>query len=181
MKKTIGLTIAAIALAGSTAVVIAADKGVGAKDCNGGGWGKHHKSGGYDRHGKGSMMGAKMLNVLDWELELTAEQRDQIRSLMKDQQAQKGQMNSPKQNMRKSMMELDPGSADYQEQVKQLAQQQADQITQRMTERAETYAAIYAVLTPEQQQTFKELKGQWGKKWSQPRGQGQQGAMKQGN
>ena len=85
MKKKIVMAVAATMLAGSAVVATAAGDGFrGCKD--GDGWGRSHQRGGMEHHKGSEMMGARMLNMLDWKLELSEEQRTQIRSLMKERQ-----------------------------------------------------------------------------------------------
>ncbi len=168
MKKTFNKTIALTAAAlvfGTGAELTMAGGGFGGCDGDRKG-GKHYRgmqeqgmAG--DRYG---MMGERMLRKLDWELELTDQQRDQIRDLMKERQQKMTDRKGQKQNMYQQMRELDPAAADYQQQVAELATQQAETVRQRLVDRAEGMAELYAVLTPEQQQKFKELQDQWGEK-----------------
>ncbi len=158
MKKKLGLTVGALVLVAGTTLALAGGKGYNC-DREQGEWGKQRHGGGYGDHagGKGSMMGPRMLQMLDWELELSDQQRDQIRELMKAHQDSMAGQRSHMQ-LHRAMRELDPASADYQQQVKELAEQQAAAISQRMVAHAQTYADIYAVLTPEQQQLFKAMR-----------------------
>lgn len=157
-----------VVLAGGAAIALASSD-----DCGEGRgmWNKERHS----EHGKHSsgrgMMSAKMLQKLDWALELSSEQRDQMRTLMKDRHDSKGDPRDEMMGLRQRMKDLDPADADYQEQVNTLAQQQAEAVRQRVLEHAGTYADIYAILTPEQQTEFKALK----EKWSSARGKRSEG------
>lgn len=163
MKRKVIAASLALVLAGGAAYAVASSDG-----CREGRgiWGKDNHSK-YEKHsgGKG-MMSARMLEKLDWELELSGEQRDQIRSLMKDKYDAKGDQRQQMKDLRQSMKDLDPASPGYKSEVSKLADQQADAVRQRVLDHAGTYADIYGILTPEQQQEFKELK----EKWSSARG-----------
>ncbi|MCW8887102.1 MAG: Spy/CpxP family protein refolding chaperone [Motiliproteus sp.] len=160
-KLIITTTALALAVAGTTAVAVGSNYGDRYCDKDD----RMGSKGRYSEHSqRGGMMGAKMLQKLDWALELSAEQRDQIRDIMKDRQAEMTGKRDQMMSLRQSMKNLDPNTADYQTQVNKLAQQQADAARERVLGHAETYAAIHGVLTPEQQAEFKELKEKWGDK-----------------
>lgn len=57
-------------------------------------------------------------------------------------------------------MDLDPGAADYQAQVAQLAEAKSERMKAAMLQRAQMHADIYEILTPEQREKFVEVKQQ---------------------
>ncbi len=174
MKKKVGLTIGALVLAGGAAIAIAAP---GFGGCDGpGGWGKGWHGGKHDSHFQGAvgMKGARLLQVLDWELELSDQQHDQIRSLLKERQQDMIDHRQQMQQLFLSMGQLDPTSSDYPQQVNKLAAQQGGAVTERISGYAQTYADIYGLLNAEQQRRFNSLKQKWGERWQNRWGKSQE-------
>lgn len=170
MKKMtgVGIGFAALILSGAAMVATADSDGCRGK----GGMGYSSMAGSYDYDGKGygkrdpEKMQQRMLKKLDKQLSLSDEQKQQIGELMAKNRSG---MQKPKQSMkqfRSQMHELDPAASDYQAQVEVLAKQQADLISQKIVERANQHAEMFALLTPEQQQKYREMeRGGKGKKW----------------
>ena len=167
MKKLIGLSLAGAILSGTTLMVLAdSDDG----DCDErGGWGKG-KYGEYrgsddrreySRHDPQQMQ-QRMLDRLDRRLELSDQQRQQVSELMADHWADKSGSRPERQALREAFSQLDPSAPDYTAQVEALAKQKADAMAQNMVKRAQHHAELFAILTPEQQQNYRELMQQRG-------------------
>ncbi|MEH6652131.1 MAG: Spy/CpxP family protein refolding chaperone [Motiliproteus sp.] len=173
MKKTtgVGIGIAALLLSGAAMVATADSDG-----CRGQGGMGYSSMGGdqmmgkHDGKGYGKRdpqkMQQKMLQRLDKQLSLSDEQKQQLGELMAKHQSG---MQKPKQSMqqfRTQMHELDPAASDYQAQVEVLAKQQAELMSQKIVDRATQHAEMFALLTPEQQQQYRQMdRGGKGKKW----------------
>ncbi len=119
-----------------------------------------------DKHGQyqSEKHSAKMLSRLDRELDLSSEQYGKVASLIKAQAdkraAEREQMHAAFNKMRS----LSPASDDYLQQASALASEQAQAMSEHMVDRAKLKADIYAVLTPEQQSRFVELKRERGER-----------------
>jgi Spy/CpxP family protein refolding chaperone len=184
MKATkgtkIGITLAALVLGGGAVLALAGPggdcQGYGGMGYGGGGWPMHSGgmySGGMYQGGmyqgiKGAggprQMQQWMLGRLDQQLALTDQQQQQIGDLITKHQQQMPANLAQMQQFRSQMHNLDPAAADYAEQVEILAKQQAALMSQRMVERANNHAELYALLTPEQQQSFRQLQQQRGER-----------------
>ncbi|WP_421868590.1 Spy/CpxP family protein refolding chaperone [Motiliproteus sp.] len=172
MKKQILIATTIIALGGGAALTLADGYGYGG--CGG----KGGYKGGYDgkwddddyREGKGwskrdpERMQQRMLDKLDRKLELTAEQREQISTLMAKKFDSMRDAYKDRGPMRDQWQALDPSAADYTEQVEKLAKERAQSMADRMMERAQYKADLYSILTPEQQQEFAELEQRFSKR-----------------
>lgn len=105
-------------------------------------------------HGKGHHGPQRMAEQLD----LSEEQQVQFEAIHEQLQEQ-----ANKRMLRfamKGLMNLDPESTEYNNQVQQLAEQQADALRQAVITAGEAHAKVYALLTPEQREKAKELKSQ---------------------
>ncbi|WP_207061568.1 Spy/CpxP family protein refolding chaperone [Motiliproteus sp. SC1-56] len=129
----------------------------GGAGMHGGRMGAHGKG----AYGKGTM-GPRMLQRLDWALELNGEQRDQVRSLLKQQQGEHQARREQMRALHRQLNELDPAASDYESKVQQLAEQQAQLMAKMWTQRGQLHAQIGALLSPEQQATWDEMHRQMG-------------------
>ncbi len=175
-QTRIGISVAALLLAGGTMLAVAGSD----DDCRGkgglgyGGMGYLNSGGdgsmmgqGYGRHGGDydpAKMQQKMLQRLDQQLSLTDQQQQQIGDLMAQHQQQMPANRAQMQQFRLQMHNLDPAAADYSRQVEALAAEQSALMSQKMVERAKHHAELYALLTPEQQQAFRQLEQQRGER-----------------
>jgi len=91
------------------------------------------------------------------KLNLTDEQADKIQAIFKAKRQQKKEHRKAHKEMRIAMMNLDPASPEYDGQVEQLAQQQADVLVLEIRERAQMRKEIHAILTPEQREKSQQM------------------------
>jgi len=166
IRTFVGTAVAALLLSSTATMTLAQDASasmdIRSSMRDGGSNRSEHRGRAHQR----SVFSQRMLQKLDWELELSTEQRDKIRSLIKVRQDRQQGAQSTMRQLRQAMQKLQPGSADYRQQVAELAQKQADAMRQQIIDRAEGYADVYEVLTPVQQQKFSQLKQQWQEKRS---------------
>lgn len=126
--------------------------------------GKWDRCGGEGRHGKHERMegygdkGFKRLKHMAAELELTDEQRDQMKQLFRDQRDAMTDLKDQRQDMREAMRDLDVSAADYDQQVAALVEQAQSSAAEQVKLRAEQKKAMFELLTPEQQTEFMEMK-----------------------
>ncbi len=92
-------------------------------------------------------------------LDLSDEQRSEIKSIRESHGFNKKQMRKGHKGMMKDVMSLDPTAADYDAQVDALIEKAQLKISERIKEGAKMHAEVYAVLTPEQQDKFVSFKG----------------------
>lgn len=94
----------------------------------------------------------KRLQRMSKTLALTPSQQDAIQTLL--------QQDKPERQMQRGnvLKALDPNPADYQAQVQQHIAQAQQQLTKRLQARADHKAALYAILTPEQEHTLEQLR-----------------------
>ncbi len=85
-------------------------------------------------------------------LDLTDQQALQIRTIFEERKSARSDHRSERKAMRQAMMKLDPAASDYEQQVEQLAREQAETMVQKIKAHAETRKQIHDILTPEQQQ-----------------------------
>lgn len=164
MNTGLLVTVTALVL-GSSAVYAVTTPGLGGCDS---GWGKGARHGGMhpgmmqrvqakDPAGAAQMQ-QQMLDRLEQQLSLTEQQRQQIEALRGPDSAQMPGRHAQMQQFRTQMQALDPAAADYLDRVAVLAEQKAALMSQQMVERAKHHAKIFALLTPEQQQAFRQMK-----------------------
>lgn len=167
MKKKIFLGVTAIILvvaAGMAGTVLAQGPGRGFGP--GAGFGRHS---------------GWMLRHMTKELNLTADQQTQIKSIM---QAQKAKVQPLMQQLRQNEQAQNAnitGTFD-EAQARTFAGQQAQLMTDLIVERQRTKSQIYAVLTPEQRQKAQQLlqeRQQKRQQWMQKHSQQQQDAAPQ--
>jgi len=154
MRKSIiiGLTAAVIG-AGTLAVGVAqADRGWGER-CDGeGGKGKHHQMS--DRMGRHM---EKRLDYLSEELNLTEQQQDSIEEMHDQQRLDMFKQMRSMRGFKKQMQDLDVSAADYDQQVEALIAEAQEKAETLIRGKAEQKKAVYALLTPEQQEKFNQL------------------------
>ena len=181
-QTRIGISVAALMLAGGTMLAVADSEdgcrgtgsiGYGDMDHGGMGYGgKGHGGMGYGGKGLGNSDGQRdpakmqqrMLERMDKQLSLTDSQQQQLGELMTKHQQQMPANRAQMQQFREQMHQLDPAAADYTGQVETLAKQQSMLMSQKMVERAQHHAELYALLTAEQQQSFRQLEQQRGER-----------------
>lgn len=118
-----------------------------------------------DRCNEGGRERGAMREMMFTEvLQLSDAQRQAIDAIRQDFREEKrtnfgkGKGKGKGQNQR--WVDLDPGAADYQAQVEQLAEAKSERMKEAMLQRAQMHADIYAILTPEQREKFVEVKQQ---------------------
>jgi len=90
-------------------------------------------------------------------LDLTDQQALQVSAIFEAKKNAKSDHRSERKAMRQAMMKLDPAASDYEQQVEQLAREQADSMVQKIKAHAQTRKQIHDILTPEQQQKAEEM------------------------
>lgn len=148
---------------GITAAVIGTGTLAAGMAAAGDGWGRcGDRDGG--RHGKHEMMGEyghkgmKQMRYIASELDLTSEQRDQFKELMRDQRDAMFDKRDAMHDMREDLRELDVTAADYDQQVAALTAQAQQQAAELVQMKAEQKKLMFSILTPEQQEKFLEMK-----------------------
>ena len=148
---------------GITAAVIGTGTLAAGMATAGDGWGRcGDREGG--RHGKHEMMGEyghkgmKQMRYIASELELSGEQKDQFKQMMRDQRDAMFDKRDVMQDMREDLRGLDVTAADYDQQVATLVVKAQDQAAQLVQMKADQKKAMFEILTPEQQAKFLELK-----------------------
>ena len=94
----------------------------------------------------------KSVERMKSHLDLTDQQALQIKTIFETNKTANGDHRSERKAMRQAMMKLDPSAADYEQQVEQLAREQAETMVQKIKAHAQTRKQIHEILTPEQQQ-----------------------------
>lgn len=150
----IGIT-AAIIGAGALSAGLAS-----AKD----GWdrcGERHEGG---HHGKYEQMDGKhsamRMTMMTEKLNLTDEQQTQMQELFKSKQDQMQDQRGTMREMHNALRDLDVNAADYDQQVADLVTKAQEKTAQMIQMRAQQKKAMFAILTPEQQQTFMEMRAE---------------------
>lgn len=105
----------------------------------------------------GSMMGERHMEEMAQTLNLDDTQQDKMDALHDNQRkAMRDNMRSMR-DLRTQLHALDPGAADYQQQVDALAKQIAAQTEQMVQMRASQHKAMSEILTAEQRQTLAQM------------------------
>jgi Spy/CpxP family protein refolding chaperone len=94
----------------------------------------------------------KRLERMSKKLDLTAEQQEAIKSLWQ-QQAKSERPDRP----RTGLQRLNPNADDYAEQVQQQIALAQQRVAQHLQARADHKAALYAILTPEQEEMLQQM------------------------
>lgn len=109
--------------------------------------------GGSERDGRQYEQRAeKRLERMSKKLDLTAEQQEAIKSLWQ-QQAKSERPDRP----RAGLQRLNPNADDYAEQVQQQIVQAQQRVAQHLQARADHKAALYEILTPEQEEKLQQM------------------------
>ncbi|WNO08473.1 Spy/CpxP family protein refolding chaperone [Teredinibacter sp. KSP-S5-2] len=106
--------------------------------------------------GGGGPRGEMGFVMMEEALNLTAEQTEAIRQIKTRMFEERQDFRGQQRQVR--IMDLDPTSPTYNDEVNQLAEQKAERMKERMQRQAQYHAEMYAILTPEQQATLKELR-----------------------
>ena len=148
-KRNIVIATAIAATLGTGAVV------AGGTYCENGGDGYHQRG----HHG--AMFGGKgmhrMLHHREDELELTDEQSDSLKAIMKAKRDARGDKRGGRHALMQEAMKLDPMAADYDSRVAELADQVAEMARSRAMEMAEMRKQVAEVLTPEQREEMQAM------------------------
>ena len=103
----------------------------------------------------------KRLQHLTQELNLTKEQQSQLSDSMESSKKAMQETRQTRNEIRKELMKLDPGSPDYQTKLDSLVLKAQEQAKQMVVQKAEQKQAIFSVLNEEQKQEFTELQEKW--------------------
>jgi len=95
----------------------------------------------------------KRLERMADKLQLTDDQQEAIRSLW-EKQEKPGRPAMPGEGLRS----LDPNADDYKQQVQKHIEQAQERIAERMQAQAEYKAALYDILTPEQEEKLEKMR-----------------------
>lgn len=156
MKKIFISTLTALAMTVGLGAGVAVASG---KECGRYGHGDPTMQYGKGSHSERGIMSERMLERLDRKLELSESQQVQIKALLASRAEESDEQVDQRQKLREQSRELDLASPDYIESVTLLADAKAEAMKQRMMEHAQIKSEIYAILTPEQQAEFAEMKG----------------------
>jgi len=107
-------------------------------------------------HGGGEKGG--MLERMTQGLDLTDQQQQQVKQIHRKNRITGMTVHDAMQDNREAMQKLDLGAKNYKQQVTKLAGEQADLVKQMIVHHADVRAQIYALLTPEQQETLTQMK-----------------------
>lgn len=153
-KLIIGITAVVIGAGTLTAGLVSAGDGWGR--CGDRDEGRHHDR--YEQMGKHGYKSMKQMRYIAQELELTDEQRDQMKDLMRNQRNAMFDQKDTMQDMREELRDLDVSAADYDKQVAVLVEKAQGSAAELVTIRAEQKKAMFDILTPEQQVEFMNMK-----------------------
>ncbi len=98
-----------------------------------------------------SNRGERRLDALAERLDLTKEQKEQVKSLFDAKEKQRAAMRDKMQELHDMTRNLNPDSADYAKQLNEAKQIAADLAISRIDEQASMRAEMAKILTPEQQ------------------------------
>jgi len=136
MKKRplIASLIAGSIVLGSSAAVFAGQKG----NC--------------DREARQAQHAEKRLERMTEKLALTTEQQDAVKALWQQQDA------PDRSATPQGLQGLNPNADDYTQQVQQHIKQAQQRLAQHLQARADHKAALYEILTPEQEQKLEQMR-----------------------
>jgi len=101
----------------------------------------------------------KRLERMADKLELTDDQQAAIKALWeKQEKPEKSEKPRRPAMPGEGLRSLDPNAEDYAEQVQKHIEQAQERIAQRMQAQAEYKAALYDILTPEQEETLEKMR-----------------------
>ncbi|WP_428034239.1 Spy/CpxP family protein refolding chaperone [Amphritea sp.] len=98
------------------------------------------------------------MSAMAEKLGLTDAQKTQMQELFQNQRGQMKDQRSGMREMHTALRDLDVNAADYDQQVAALVTKAQENTAQMITMRAEQKKAMFAILTPEQQQKFMEMR-----------------------
>ena len=98
------------------------------------------------------------LDYIAEELELTAEQKQQLADAMKSHREARREGRGDHREFRQKLTALNPDATDYQKQLDELVKQAQQRAKEMVLEHAEQQQKFYGILTPEQREEFAELK-----------------------
>lgn len=114
------------------------------------------------RHGKYEQMEgkhtARRMDMMADKLALSDEQKTQMQELFQNQQGQMKDQRGAMREMHSALRDLDVNASDYDQQVAALVSKAQEQTAQMIQMRAQQKKALFAILTPEQQQKFMEMR-----------------------
>ncbi|MDX8382099.1 MAG: Spy/CpxP family protein refolding chaperone [Ghiorsea sp.] len=99
-----------------------------------------------------------MLERMTQGLDLTDQQQQQVKQIHRENRITGMTVHDAMQDNREAMRKLDLGAKNYKQQVEKLAGEQADHVKQMIVHHADVRVQIYALLTPEQQDTLTQMK-----------------------
>ncbi len=112
--------------------------------------------------GKGNCKGKKIgsderITLMKHVLDLSDEQVAQVREIKATRITQaRDAFGQERQRIR----DLDPSSSEYEEAVAEHAKARAEKVEAKIVDRGQMRAEIFAILTPEQQEKFKEFRAE---------------------
>ncbi|MDO6564813.1 Spy/CpxP family protein refolding chaperone [Amphritea sp. 1_MG-2023] len=114
------------------------------------------------RHGKHEQMDGKHANKrlhrMAEKLDLTDAQTAQMKALFKDGRDEMKDQRDQIREMHTALRELDVNAADYDQQVAGLVAQAQENTAQMIQMRAQQKKEMFAILTPEQQEEFLQMR-----------------------
>ncbi|RTE67116.1 periplasmic heavy metal sensor [Amphritea opalescens] len=115
------------------------------------------------RQGKHAQMedgkhAGKRLHAMAEKLGLSEEQEAQMKTLFKDRHEQMREQRGQIKEMHAALRNLDVNAADYDEQVAGLVTQAQENTAEMIQMRAQQKKDMFAILTPEQQEKFSEMR-----------------------
>lgn len=114
-------------------------------------------------HGKHEQMedgkhAGKRLHAMVKKLDLSEAQETQVKELFKDRRDEMRDQRDQMKEMYTAMRDLDVNAADYDQQVANLVATAQENTAKMITMRAEQKKELFAILTPEQQEKFMEMR-----------------------
>jgi len=95
-------------------------------------------------------------------LDLTEEQRDQVKELMSAKRDQMKDMRKENKESRKAFAQLNPNDANYEAEVQRFAELAASKASAMVKMRAEQRQEMSKILNEEQMEEYAEMKQKWG-------------------
>lgn len=155
MRYKLLITTTAAALLGASALgsYALADQGQSGP-CHGARheWSSRHGHRGFEKHGMQRLM---------HKLDLSAEQRTQVRDIMKKSRPQMQALRTQMRDNQRRLMDVNPDDPNYANIVAQVSQANGQAMTQMIQLRSQLRADMYKVLTPEQKQKLQEIQHKW--------------------
>jgi|GEM_PF-5192870 len=111
---------------------------------------------------RGNQRGPNMeqkLQMLTEKLSLTTEQQAQIKALFERQQATRKASGEQRKALHEAVRALDPNAANYTEKLAEVKRQAGVSAGNKIQKMMSTRQAMQQILTPEQQELMKQMKG----------------------